>query len=189
MLLVLSGTNRPNANTRKVALRSLKYAEEAWKMGGDSRLDLKPHFLDLGKLREDIFSTNSYGEKPEWFVKEFQEPVLAASGMVVVTPEYNGSFPGVLKYFIDMLKFPESLVGAPICFVGVAAGQFGALRSIEQLSMIFAYRNANIFGEKLYIPGVNSVIQEDGSLGQSEDRLKKLISNFVSFCAKLRSSQ
>lgn len=186
MLLVLCGTNRPDANTRKVAQRAMHHAQEAWGFQGKSDPNLKPLFLDLGKLKEEIFSTKSYGEKPGWFLSEFQQPILDASGIIVVTPEYNGSFPGVLKYFIDMLKFPESLVGVPVCFIGVAAGQFGALRSIEQLAMIFTYRNANIFGEKVYLPGVNSIIQTDGSLGQSEERVQKLVSNFVSFCSKLQ---
>ena len=71
-----------------------------------------------------------------------QNRVLDAAGLHVVTPEYNGSFPGVLKYFIDMLKFPESFDRKPVAFLGEAAGTWGGLRSVEQLQMIFGYRNA-----------------------------------------------
>jgi len=60
--------------------------------------------------------------------------VLMAAGLHVVLPEYNGSYPGVLKYFIDMLKFPESFENKPAAFVGVANGQWGALRAVEQQS-------------------------------------------------------
>ena len=55
-----------------------------------------------------------------------QQRVLDAAGLHIITPEYNGSFPGVLKYFIDMLKFPESFVEKPVAFTGEAAGLWGA---------------------------------------------------------------
>ena len=65
------------------------------------------HVLDLAKLPPEIFSPASYAEKPKSF-QPFADAVLQSTGLHVVTPEYNGSVPGVLKYFIDMLKFPES---------------------------------------------------------------------------------
>jgi len=74
-----------------------------------------------------------------------------ADGIVTVVPEYNGSFPGVLKYFIDMLRFPESLYGIPAAFVGIAAGEWGALRAVEQMEMVFQYRHAHLFGRRVFI--------------------------------------
>lgn len=177
MILVLCATNRPGANTRIVAKRAFNLLADATK--GDP--ELQPKFLDLADLRHEIFSTDSYGTKPEWFQNEFQTPILEAKGMILVTPEYNGSFPGVLKYFIDMLKFPESLVGLPVAFIGLAAGQFGALRSVEQMELIFSYRSAHIFGERLFIPAINSVLTPSGEVGPHEERLKNLVRNFARF--------
>lgn len=186
-MIVLCGTNRPEANSRKIAkhifdLLSARYAS--------SPLDQKLGpllYMDLADLQQDIFEPSNYAAKPQWFTTKFQAPILAAKGLIVITPEYNGSFPGVLKYFVDMLKFPESLVGLPVAFVGVAAGVFGALRSVEQLTTIFQYRNANVFGEKIYIPKVNEVIKPDGSIGAHEERLKTLVNNFTNFCDRLAS--
>src|SRR5712675_1112981 len=132
MMTLLVGTNRPGSNTRKVA-RQVEgiYAE----------LKVPLHVLDLAELPPEIFSSSSYAEKPKSF-QPFADAILQSAGLHVVTPEYNGSVPGVLKYFIDMLKFPESFVGKPVCFVGVAAGTWGALRPVEQLQATFGYRNA-----------------------------------------------
>lgn len=145
--------------------------------------------LDLAAMRPEIYDPSSYGEKPNWFIDEFQNPILNAAGLVIVTPEYNGSFPGVLKYFIDMLKFPESLVGLPIAIVGISAGQFGAVRSVEQLSMILHYRKAHLFGERLFIPAVHQALSPSGSLGELDARLDAMISGFVSFSCAIKNGK
>jgi NAD(P)H-dependent FMN reductase len=106
----------------------------------------------------------------------------------VISPEYNGGIPGVLKYFIDMLKFPESFERRPVCFTGVAAGIWGALRPIEQLQAIFGYRNAHIFPERVFLAQINSQLDEGGWLKNPEllGRLRKQAEGFVDFVEKLK---
>ena len=70
---------------------------------------------------------------------------------MVVVPEYNGSFPGILKYFIDLLPFPESFDCRPVSYVGVSAGQWGALRAVEQLQLVFGYRNAYVHPPRTFL--------------------------------------
>src|SRR6185369_5813245 len=118
MMTLLIGTNRPNSNTRKIA----RHVEEIY-----AELKVPLHVIDLTHLPQEIFSPSSYGEKPKSF-QPFADAILRASGLHVVTPEYNGGIPGVLKYFIDMLKFPESFDKRPVCFTGLSAGIWGALR-------------------------------------------------------------
>jgi NAD(P)H-dependent FMN reductase len=134
-----------------------------------------------------IFQASSYAEKPASF-KPFADAVLEASGLHVVTPEYNGSLPGVLKYFIDMLKFPESFERRPACFVGLGAGMWGALRPVEMLQMIFGYRNAYLYPERVFLPKINDLLDEHGKFKDPElrDRLKKQATGFTEFVGKLR---
>jgi NAD(P)H-dependent FMN reductase len=91
----------------------------------------------------------------------------------------------VLKYFVDMLKFPESFEGKPVAFVGEAAGIFGALRAVEQLQMIFVYRNAYIFPPRVFIPGVREKFDEGGNLMDAAlgDRLLGQSRGFAAFIA------
>lgn len=93
---------------------------------------MKTNRFDLAELSPEIFSPTAYAEKPA-ALKKFTHAILAADGLVIVTPEYNGSLPGILKYFIDMLPFPESFEPRPVCFVGLADDIGGALRPVEQL--------------------------------------------------------
>lgn len=98
MISLIVGTNRPESNSRKVAT----HIEEIY-----AALKIPLHVIDLAQMPQEIFNPTSYAKKPASFTP-FSDAVLKSSGLVVVSPEYNGSLPGVLKYFIDMLKFPES---------------------------------------------------------------------------------
>lgn len=158
-ILIISGTNRPDSNAMRVA-RVLKAHYGA---GGGAKADI----LSLTELPKEVFDGSAYATKPQGMVA-IQQRVLDAAGLHVVTPEYNGSFPGVLKYFIDMLKFPESFERKPVAFTGEAAGVWGALRSVEQLQMIFGYRNAHVYPERVFIPGVGNKFGGDGQLVDAE---------------------
>jgi len=178
MMTLLVGTNRPDSNTRKVA----RHIEEIY-----AGLKVPLRVLDLAQLPPEIFLPSSYGEKPKSF-KPFSDGVLQATGLHVITPEYNGGMPGVLKYFIDMLKFPESFERRPVCFTGVAAGIWGALRPVEQLQAIFSYRNAYIYPERVFLPGIGKLLDASGRLTDADllKRLQAQAEGFTGFVEKLQ---
>lgn len=178
MIKLLIGTNRPEANSRKVAHQIAGlYKARGIEVGS----------IDLADLPTAIFEPSAYAAKPAAF-RPFAEAVLESSGLHIVTPEYNGGFPGVLKYFIDMLPFPESLENRPVAFTGVAAGQFGALRPIEQLQQIFGYRNAYLFPERVFIMGVGDLMSEGGRIEDPAivGRLESQACGFNDFVGQLR---
>jgi chromate reductase len=178
MITLIVGTNRPGSNTRKVAA----HIEEIY-----ATLKVPLQVLDLAKLPPEIFSPASYAEKPKSF-QPFADAILQSAGLHVVTPEYNGSLPGVLKYFIDMLKFPESFEERPVCFTGLSAGVWGALRPVEQLQSIFAYRNAHNFPVRVFLPQINNLLDGAGRLKDAElvVRLQAQAAGFVAFAEKIK---
>src|SRR6185295_7887743 len=178
MLTLLSGTNRPDSNTRKVEAQIEKVYQG---------LGVPLAVLDLARLPGEIFSPTSYAQKPAAF-EPFSKGILNSTGLIVVTPEYNGGMPGVLKYFIDMLKFPESFEQRPVCFVGVAAGMWGALRPIEQLQAIFGYRNAFLYPERVFMPGINDLLDEKGQITDADiiKRLTAQAEGFIEFVETLK---
>jgi NAD(P)H-dependent FMN reductase len=171
--MIISGTNRPESNASRIA----KLLE-----GHYRQANVRTDFLSLTDLPAEVFQGSAYTTKPPGMVA-IQKRVLDAAGLHVVTPEYNGSFPGVLKYFIDMLKFPESFDRKPVAFVGEAAGTWGALRSVEQLQMVFGYRNAHIFPDRVFITAVMKQFDGSGKLVDAEldARLKKQCVGFARF--------
>ena len=179
MLTVIAGTNRPRSRTLPIA-RAVR--EILVGLGEEVA------FLDLAELPRDLIVGTSYTVKPRGFA-EFQEAVLAARGVVTVVPEYNGSFPGILKYFIDMLRFPESLYEKPAAFVGISTGKWGAVRAVEQLEMVFQYRQAHLYGRRVFIPEVKGMIDGAGLLVDPElaGRLDRMLAGFVTFCRRLEN--
>jgi chromate reductase len=180
-ILVISGTNRPGSGTAKVA-RAVA--------GHYRRLGVPADLYDLTEMPPELFSPASYAAKPPAFVA-VQDRVVAAAGLHVVTPEYNGSFPGALKYFIDMLKFPESFDRKPVAFVGVSAGAWGGLRPVEQLQMVFAYRNAHVYPERVFIAGSGGKLTGDGAVSDAalDERIGKQAEGFARFAHVLGGGQ
>jgi NAD(P)H-dependent FMN reductase len=177
-ILIVSGTNRPQSNALKVA----RLLEENYRAAA-----VAAELFSLAELPPELFNPASYAAKPPAMVA-VQQRVLSAAGLHIVTPEYNGSFPGVLKYFIDMLKFPESLDRKCIALVGEAAGAWGALRSVEQLSQIFAYRNAHLYPERVFIADVNSKFNPEGKFTDDSirQRLAGQTTGFSKFISSIR---
>jgi chromate reductase, NAD(P)H dehydrogenase (quinone) len=178
MICLISGTNRPQSQT----LRVTRLLEKRYKA-----LGIATQLLDLNALPPEIFLPSAYSEKPASFAP-YTDTVLKADGLVVVTPEYNGSFPGVLKLFIDMLKFPESFEKKPVAFVGLAAGMWGALRSVEQLEGIFKYRNAFLFNERVFLPRVETQLNPDDTFTQAltGQLVDSQVKNFVAFVDQVK---
>jgi NAD(P)H-dependent FMN reductase len=179
MISLIAGTNRPGSNTRKIAAQFEEiYAE----------LKVPLRVLDLARLPPEIFSPGSYAEKPKTF-QPFVDAILQSDGLHVVTPEYNGGIPGILKYFIDMLKFPESFERRPVCFTGLAAGIWGALRPVEQLQQIFGYRNAYLYPERVFLPQINNLLDASGRLKDADllGRLQAQANGFTDFVERLKN--
>jgi len=178
VIAIVAGTNRAGSRTLEIAGQ----IEEI-----HARLCADPVLIELAELPSDLFRHEAYREKPATFAR-FSDAILASEGIVVVTPEYNGGFPGVLKYFIDMLKFPESFENRPVCFVGLAAGMWGALRPVEQLQQVFGYRNAYLYPKRVFLPGATKAVDEHGRLTDPAiiERLERQAEGFLDFARRIR---
>lgn len=173
MILILSGTSRPDSNALKVSRVLQKHYADS---------GVRADVLSMAELPPEAFVPSVYAAKPP-AVQAMQQRVLDAKGLHVVTPEYNGSFPGVLKHFIDLLKFPESFDAKPVAFTGEAAGMWGGLRAVEQLQQVFGYRNAHVFPERVFISSVMNKFDAAGTLTDPDinTRLQKQAAGFVAY--------
>jgi NAD(P)H-dependent FMN reductase len=177
-IFIISGTNRPISNTLRIARIVQRQYEQA---------GVHCTLFSLADLPIEIYSPDAYTNKPAMFV-EIQRKILAAAGLHFVVPEYNGSFPGVLKHFIDMLKFPDSLDHKPAAFVGLANGQWGGLRAVEQMQMVVGYRNAHVFPDRIFVPQVQTKLDGNGELtdGELAQRFVRQAKGFAEFAGLLK---
>ena len=122
-------------------------------------------------------------------VQAFVDKIDSAEGLHIVVPEYNGSFPGVLKHFIDFWTYPKSFEYRPVCFVGLG-GMFGGLRPVEQLQQVFGYRNAFMYPDRIFMANVWGILKDDVIADDTVNQLlEKQITGFQKFVTALKSEK
>ncbi|REL33213.1 NADPH-dependent oxidoreductase [Rhodohalobacter sp. SW132] len=175
---LLSSTDRPDSNALKVTNYVNGYLSE--------KTDTKVFSLEDYPF-EDIVG-GRYGDEIE-SVKKFNDRFLDTDGILFIVPEYNGGFPGVLKFFIDYLPFPDAMYKMPVSFIGEAAGTFGALRPVEHLQQILAYRKALIYTERMFISRVNDTFDTEDGLESDflQGLLEDQLDGFIEFVGQIKS--
>ena len=135
--------------------------------------------VGLGELDKE-----SYGDEKPKALNDAVEELLKTDGLVVIVPEYNGSMPGALKYFIDHWRYPESFEHRPVAFIGLG-GRFGGLRPVEHLQQVFGYRNSFIYPDRVFLHNVWGLIK-DATI--EDDLICKLLkSQAQGFCRFIKA--
>lgn len=153
-ITVISGTNRPNSNTEIIA----RFCEKLLQNEG-----LNVKFLSLQQLPQSIAFTEMFGKRTPEFDAMINEYIENTDKFLIVSPEYNGSFPGLLKTLIDAVH-PKFWNHKKAGLIGVADGRAGNLRGIDQLTLILNYLKINVHHNKLPISQVTKLIDENRNL-------------------------
>ncbi len=155
MITIVIGTNRKNSISKQVAVY---YQSILSNKGVESRL------VDLVDLPHDFLETALYennGANSKF--NEMREQVQSADKLVFVVPEYNGSFPGILKTFIDGLKYPEGVRDKKAALIGVSSGVQGGVFAMSHLTDIFNYLGMHVLALKPKLAAIERNIN-DGSI-------------------------
>ncbi|MGE0224849.1 MAG: NADPH-dependent FMN reductase [Acetobacteraceae bacterium] len=106
-------------------------------------------------------------------VQRLRDGIKAADGVLIVTPEYNYSVPGVLKNAIDWASRPpeQPFDGKPIAIMGASPGIFGTARAQYHLRQCFVFLNGLVMNRpEVMIPGVSNKFDEEGRLKDEQTR-------------------
>lgn len=141
MITLISGTNRPGSNTRKV---TNAYSEVLNSLGQEH------HLLSLEDLPRDFAFTYFPESQSAEFKEMVEQYIRSAQKYIVVMPEYNGTFPGIFKLFLDAIH-PNDVKGKKIAMAGVATGRAGNLRGIDSLTGAFHYLGMTVYPRNLPI--------------------------------------
>lgn len=154
MNLIISGTNRERSNSLKIA----KYYQQELQLRGEC-WDL----LSLADLPDRVTHTDLYGKRSEEF-ERIQERVTQAEKFVFIIPEYNGSFPGVLKVFVDACAFPMSFLDKKAALVGVSTGKYGNIRGVDHFTGVCNYLRMHVLPLKIHLSKIHDELDDDGQL-------------------------
>src|SRR6201990_1380105 len=161
MVTVISSTNRPGSSTLKLAqYYQNKLQEKGVEVG----------LLSLAQLPPNLIQTDLYGQRSAAF-EPIQAIVTQTDKFIFIIPEYNGSFPGVLKVFMDACSFPESFYEKKAALVGVSSGKYGNIRGIDHFTGICNYVHLHVMTLKIHIPSVKNELNGNGDLFK-EDTVK-----------------
>jgi len=173
MITLICGTNRPNNNTSAV----VRVYESLLKKSGQA-----VELIYLEQLPHDFAYRNAVlGDSAPELEAIIERCIRPAEKLVILSPEYNGGFPGVLKAFIDAI-YPKDLRGKKAALVGVASGRAGNLRGLDHLTNILNYLNLVVLPFKVPISGIEALMQ-NGELvdDQTIETLSKQVDQFISF--------
>ena len=104
----------------------------------------------------------------------FLEAIREADAVLFVTPEYNGSTPGVLKNAVDWASRPtpatSALAGKPVAAIGASTGMFGATWAQAELRKSLGLAGARVLDAELAVPEVEQAFSADGRLTRRATR-------------------
>jgi chromate reductase, NAD(P)H dehydrogenase (quinone) len=130
--------------------------------------------------------------QPPQKVKEFKAKIRAADAILIVTPEYNYSIPGVLKNAIDSASRPygdNAFEGKPVAVMGASVGMLGTARAQYHLRQSFVFLNMYPVNQpEVMVPFANEKIDKDGNLTdmKTREKIKELLQSLVAWTKRLK---
>lgn len=174
MISVICGTNRKSSN-------SLLYGQALVRIFEQNRQSVQ--LLNLKDLPNDfVFENEVYGKKDAPVNNLAEQYISGAEKFVFVIPEYNGSFPGVLKAFIDAFM-PERIRGKKALIFGISSGRAGNVRGLDHFTGVLNYLGVHVQPTKIAISQCHKLIDynsgeitDEVTLDLMEQQVKAFIS-------------
>ena len=167
-IAVIVGSLRKDSLNRKLA---------------DALARLAPKDFEFRQLRIDdlpLYNQDDDANQPA-ATKRLKSEILAASGVIFVTPEYNRSIPGALKNAIDWASRPwgkNSFARKPSAVIGMSPGKIGTAVAQQHLRSIMAFCNSPLFNAiEAYIQFEPGLIGDDGEV--TNETTAEFLSNYL----------
>src|SRR6187402_852732 len=175
LIPLILGTNRQNRASESAAQWVFSKMRE--------RHDIEPLYFDV---RDFDLPRDDYGTGIAHLFPEWRDAIIKADGLVIVTPEYNHGYPGILKSVLDLLL--REYVHKAVAFVGVSAGPWGGTRVIEAMVPMIRELGLAVTFSDLNFPKVASKFDENGMLLDEayEGRAKGFLEELVWMARSLR---
>jgi NAD(P)H-dependent FMN reductase len=172
-LPLILGTARQGRMSEHVARFALSEMEK--------RREIETELIDVRELK---MSLQDAGQ--EMKDADFGKKMERCDGLVIVTPEYNHSFPGLLKHALDMCL--EEYIHKAVAICGVSAGPFGGARVIEQMVPVVRELGLAVTFTDLNFSRVGDAFDDSGTLKDEKyvGRVAKFLNELVWMARLLR---
>ena len=168
-VLTISGSLRPDSLNTLL----LRAAEEQAPAGVQL-----VRFTELAAIPPFHGERSDPGERPA-AVRELSVQIEAADALLIATPEYNGSIPGVLKNALDWVStpFPDNVLrGKPVAVIGASTGGYGGMWAQAELRKVLGLTGARVVSGDLSLARAHEHFDEGGTLAAPHDtRLSEVL--------------
>lgn len=176
-ILVFAGALRVDSCNKKFAREAARLAKAA---GAEVEFaDLKDY--PMPPYDGDIESASGIPQT----TKELGKKIAAADALIISTPEYNGSIPGILKNVIDWLSRdkPVSLTGKQLLLLAASPGALGGVRSLWHSRQPFEVLGVHVFPNMMGLPKAYDAFDADGKLKDEKttQQLQTLVEQFIKY--------
>lgn len=172
MITIINGTNREENNSLIISKVLKKAVEENGK---------EAQILELDDIANNLINKNKYGELGDDLKLFLKQYITDAEKIIFVIPEYNGSFPGVLKTFIDYSD-PKAYLGKKTGLVGLSSGRTGNTRGLDHFLGVLHYLRAEVMAFKPKLSLIDGAINSERELDNKEYLMN--LNNFVGMLIK-----
>jgi NAD(P)H-dependent FMN reductase len=181
-ILFFAGALRADSCNKKFVREAMRMVEA--KGGHQTEFaDLKDY--PMPPYDGDIEASSGIPES----TKKLGKKILEADALIISTPEYNGSIPGILKNVIDWLsrEKPVSLTGKPLLLLAASPGALGGVRSLWHTRVPFEVLGVHVFPGMMGLPNAYNAFDEQVRLKEEKtaQQLQKLIDQFLGHIAKV----
>ncbi len=165
MITIISGSNRKDNLTIKFA----KYAYELIRKTTDTKVSL----IDFSRLDTLEVDNQFYAkdDQPEVIKLLQDDSIIPATKFWFFVPEYNGSYPGIVKLVLDCLSVrasKESFEGKKACLTGIALGRAGNLRGMDHLADVLNHLGVHVHPNKAPISSIYNFFDSDKKIKPEE---------------------
>ncbi len=163
---IISSTNRVASHTEKVAKEYQRILKEK---------NIEAQMLSLINL--DLLNKNPAFQKIE------KDLLIPTEKFIFIIPEYNGSYPGVLKLMIDISDVKNVWWWKKALLTGVSSGRAGNLRGMDHITGSLHHMNMFVHPNKLPISSIDKVMTADGAIANeiTLQTIHQQLDQFITF--------
>lgn len=172
MISIITGTNLPNS-------KAAVLAQFLQLQSPDSS------FLDLATLDNNFIHDNMYSQQSPELTAVQKEFLIEPDKWILILPEYNGTFPGYFKLFLDacsVYAYEQTFRNKKIWLIGLGSGRGGNLRGLDHLTTAMNYLGCVIYPNRLAISQIDAKIKDTTILDEELQReLEMGLKDFLDF--------
>jgi chromate reductase, NAD(P)H dehydrogenase (quinone) len=178
MITVISGTDRKDGLTHVLAQH---YANTIQSKTGETVKLLSLEDIPIAYYGADMYKKDTLTTE---FIAIEEAYMIPADKLFFVIPEYNGSFPGILKLFIDACSIRSKMAifkGKKAGLVGIATGRAGNIRGLEHFSSVMMFMGVTVLPNLLPISAFNKLLDSNKENIIDEGTLKAIDAQVEAF--------